>query len=136
MTNEELTDIINRLEDASDKQTAYLAIHQPNHHPNESYIEANEEGLRLLASSIIQASLDLRNLTEEKKFVELQVDEDWMYDGDVFIEYIEPYSGKKEKEIYIQTWPDKLMPIGCVTALIILISSIIVGLYTIATWIF
>jgi len=140
MKQEELDELINKLERSSSPTDAYFAIYQYGGGPDESYVKANKEGLELFAAQLLKASRDYDKIIvdKEKNIIPLNYTEQWI-DGDIFIQYVEPTTEKGKlvkEEKYKETFVDKLVPIGCFTILILLLISTIVGLVSIFKFIF
>src|SRR5690606_3290806 len=124
------------------KRQGIFSILQYGGGSDESFIKANKEGLEMFALELLKSSRDAENVIADKKknIIPLNYDESWIDEfGDTFIQYIEPIKEKQEfksKKDYKQTILDKLVPLGCITAIIVIIISTIVGLITITDWIF
>ena len=142
MTEEELQKIIDQFDEEMLKRQGIFSILQYGGGSDESFIKANKEGLEMFALELLKSSRDAENVIADKKknIIPLNYDESWIDEfGDTFIQYIEPIKEKQEfksKKDYKQTILDKLVPLGCITAIIVIIISTIVGLITITDWIF
>ena len=140
MNKEELNRIIELLENSNSKEEAYFAIQEYGGGPNESFIKANKDGLELYAAQLLKASLNSDEIINDeiKNLIPLEYEEGWV-EGEIFIHYVEPIDGKEidnEKEKYKETFIDKLIPIGCITILLVIIVSAIVGVVSIFKWLF
>jgi len=142
LTEEELQKIIDQFDEEMLKRQGIFSILQYGGGSDESFIKANKEGLEMFALELLKSSRDAENVIADKKknIIPLNYDESWIDEfGDTFIQYIEPIKEKQEfksKKDYKQTILDKLVPLGCITAIIVIIISTIVGLITITDWIF
>lgn len=142
MTTEELQKIIDQFDENELKEKGIFSILQYGGGSDESFIKANKEGLEMFALELLKSSRDAENVIadKEKNIIPLNYDESWIDEsGDTFIQYIEPIKEKQEfksKKDYKQTILDKLVPLGCITTIIVIIISTIVGLITITDWIF
>ena len=142
MNKEDLQNIIDKLEKEDRKEKAYFGIFEYGGGPDESFIKANKQGLELFAIELLKAARDteglLKNETEKSVFP-LGFDEDWVDDDcSTYIQYVEPTNEIRtnvKQEPYVETWTDKTMKFGCISAILIAIISAIVGIVTIIKWI-
>ena len=142
MTNDPIDALINDLNPQDLESKAFFGIHQYGGGADESYIQANKEGLLLFAFQLISAAKQTGHvlLSPTKNVIPLDYEAEWIdQDSNTFIQYIEPIaqrpigeSIKPKKETFL----DKLIPAGCIVAAIILVAATLVGLWTLAKWIF
>lgn len=142
VNKEELQNIIDKLENENRKENAYFGIFEYGGGPDESYIKANKQGLELFALEILKAARDteeLLNNDKEESIFPLGFDEDWIdNDCSTYIQYVEPTDETRanvKQESYVETWKDKTMKFGCISAILMAIASAIVGIVTIVKWI-
>ena len=141
MTTEELQNLIDKFEEEDLKQKGVFGIFQYGGGSDESFIKANKEGLELFALQLLKASKETGRILadKEKNIITLDFDENWIHqDSNTFLQYIEPTAEKQinyPKEEYKTTFADKIMPYGCGLILIIIVISILVGLWTMFKWI-
>ncbi len=142
MTQEELHTIIEQLEANVLKGHATFGIQQYGGGADESFIQADKEGLKLFALELLKAAHKADDTLDhnDKNIIPIECEEEWINDqSDTIIQYIEPVAQRKPKPVqdnYQSTLADKLVPAGCYAIFIILIVSIIVGLWTLAKWVF
>lgn len=140
MNKDKLQIIINELEETNSTQDAYFGIFQNGGGPEESYVHANRQGLELFAAEILKASRDFNEdaKEEEKSTIPLDFESEWIY-GLVCIQYVQPYLGSRKKNTphpERNTLKEKMVGIGCGAILLLIISAVIVGIITIANWLF
>jgi hypothetical protein len=140
LDKEDLQKIIDQLESSNSKDEAYFGIFQYGSVPGESFVKANKQGLELFAVDILKASRDADEIVgdKEKTIIPLDCEEEWI-EGDIVVHYIEPTLEKRKTEKhehYNKTWKDNAMEFGCFAGLIIVAVALIVGLVTMAKWIF
>ncbi|NTS44037.1 hypothetical protein HRG84_24370 [Flavisolibacter sp. BT320] len=142
MIQDELQNIIEELEAKVSKDKATFGIFQYGGGADESFIKADKEGLKLFALALLHAaqkSADTIN-NKEKNVITLEFEENWISEqSDTVIHYVEPVAQtqpSEEREKHKDTFIDKLLPVGCYTVLIILLGALLVGLWTLAKWIF
>ena len=142
MNKEELQNIIDEFDKEDRKQKAYFGIFEYGGAPDESYIKANKQGLELFALEILKAARDSEELLKserEESVFPLGFDEDWIDDDcSTYIQYVEPTNEIRTnvKQVSnVETWKDKTMKFGCISAILIAIISAVVGIVTIIKWI-
>ncbi|MGK0387680.1 MAG: hypothetical protein ACI94Y_000406 [Maribacter sp.] len=140
MNKNDLKEIIDKIESSNSTETAFMAIHQYGGGPDESFAKANKEGLELFALQFLKASRDIEEVIENpnQDVIILDYEGDWI-EGEIFIHHIEPINKDRKliiEENYKETFLDKLIPFGCFLIIGLIVFSIIVGLATIAKWIF
>jgi hypothetical protein len=140
LKKEDLQNIIDQFDEDTLKSKGVFGIYQYGGGSDESYIEANKEGLELFALQLLKSARDSEMILadNEKKSIPFDYDEDWIDDkSSTFIQYVVPLAEKqKSKTVYKTTLIDRLMPIGCGLFILIILVSILVGLGTIIKWIF
>jgi len=141
MTQDELQQIIDKLESQVSKYNASFGIFQHGGGSDESYIKANKEGLVLYALELLKAV----NKTGEasghgQNNIPLSFEEPWLDEqSDTVVQYIEPVANRS---IGIDTKGRKgsvlvkFLSCGCFTVIVLLIVSAFVGLWTLIKWVF
>jgi hypothetical protein len=142
LTQNELQNIIDQLEQDVSKDNATFGIFQYGGGSDESYIKADKEGLKLFAIYLLKAASNADYIIshKEKNIDTVPFQESWINEqSDTVIQYIEPVNkrpvnveGKKYKERFVE----KLLPYGCFLGLAILLIAIVIGLWTIVKWVF
>lgn len=141
MTQDELQKIIEELEARVSKDKATFGIFQYGGGPDESFIKADKEGLKLFALELLKAANKSNDILEdkEKNVIPIELDESWVNEqSDTVIQYVEPVAERLPSEKPVKhktTFFDKLLPFGCFTVLTILLAALLVGLWTLAKWI-
>ena len=140
MTKEKLQNITAQFDEKELKEKALFGILQYGGGPDESFIKANKEGLELFALELLKSASETENILADKErksipfnYVENYIDEE----SNTFIDFIEPIDEKqnsKQKEVYKETFAEKLIPYGCGLTILILAISTLVGLITILDW--
>ena len=143
MNKQELQSIIDQLTANYSEANAFFGILQYGGGVDESYIEANEEGLTLFAIELLKASRDAQNLADaidEKVYIIELHDDVWLKEGDVSINYIKPSLAKRSqrtaKEEYRETWKDVGLAYGCLGLIGVGFVLTLIGLITTIQWIF
>ena len=135
MKDEELQDIIDKIESANLKEEAYFGIFQYGGGADESFIKANRQGLELFALELLKASKE-----KEKNTYSLDEDEQWIdIDSDTQIDYIKLSNEnriKTKQEKYNETWKDKIIKPVMMIVMLFLLASLLIGIGTIFKWIF
>ena len=142
MDSKELQNIINQLETDNLKDNAYFGIFEYGGGPDESFIRANQQGLRYFAIELLKAARDRENYDKrksDKEVFNLGIDEDWIDNNSkTFIHYVET-TNEIRKNVKVESskvsWKDQIMKFGCLTAILIAVISIIVGIITIINWV-
>ncbi len=141
MKKEDLQKIISELESANPKEDAYFGIFS-NGREDESFINANKQGLELFATDLLKASLNAEDLLAQnpKSVFPLSYDEDWIdEESDILIQYVEPSIEEREKTkaySYKETLKDKATKVGCIAGLVLALVSAVIGFITILKWFF
>ena len=142
MIQNELQRIIDQLESEISKDKATFGIFQYGGGSDESCIQADKEGLKLFALELLKASNKTDEILSdnEKNIIPITFQENWIDEkSDTVIQYVKPVEqrqiGKDDKK-YKESILDKLLPYGCYAGLIIIVISIIVGLWTLIKWVF
>jgi hypothetical protein len=142
LTKEDLQKIIDQFDEEELKRLGIFGISDNGHGSDESFIRANKEGLELFALRLIESARDIENVlnNSEKNIIPFNYWEDWIdQNSSTIIHYIEPIVEKQKLEPRTEsksTFFDKLMPFGCGLIVIVLLISLIVGLFTITNWLF
>ena len=143
MTKEELQQVINQLTESNLEEEAFFGVLEYGG-TEEHYIKANRQGLELFAAELLKASRDAEqiiNISDNNVHLIEWDDDVWLEDSEVFINYIEPSfmkrdqaeNSNKEGE---ETWKDSIFKYGCLMLVALALISMIVGLITIARWIY
>ncbi|MDR6967851.1 hypothetical protein J2X31_001865 [Flavobacterium arsenatis] len=137
MTKEELQKIIDQFHEEVLREEAIFGIFQYGGASDESHVKANKEGIELFALKLLKASRDLDdNSTLSIPFD----DENWLDENsDTFIHYIQFTTEKKKaktEDSYKETFVDKLIPFGCLSIVVAILLTTIIGFLTIFKWIF
>ena len=137
MTNEELNDLIAKLESETSMEKAIFEIRKID--VEESFVKANKEGLQIFALELLKASAQAEQAAMKNQLIHFE-NLELLENGDICPYYIEPTLEKRQTRIpeplRKETWKDKLTTGGCVTVLLILITATIVGLISILKWAF
>ena len=141
MTNKELDEVIAKIEHSNSSNDAYFSIEQYGGGIDECSAKANKPGLELYALQFLKASRGFEEIIndETKNIYPLDDLNNWMEDGEIFIDYIEFTNNNKEvitKENYKETFFEKLIPAFFIAIAILIISLIIIGIITTFKWIF
>ena len=137
MTNEELNDLIAKLESETSMEKAIFEIRKID--VEESFVKANKEGLQIFALELLKASAQAEQAAMKNQLIHFE-NLELLENGDICPYYIEPTLEIRQTRIpeplRKETWKDKLTTGGCVTVLLILITATIVGLISILKWAF
>ena len=142
MTQDELQKIIDQLEEQTSKDKATFGIFQYGGGSDESFIQADKEGLKLFALGLLKAASKTNEIIadKEKNIIPIPFEESWINEqSDTAIQYIEPVDKRldsKEVKKYKETIAAKLLPYGCIVGLLIIVIAFIVGLVTLIRWVF
>jgi hypothetical protein len=142
LTQEELQNIIEELEGKVSKDTATFGIYQYGGGADESFIEADKEGLMLFALELLKAARVSADILDdkEKSIIPIEFEEDWISDqSNTVIQYVKPVLARQpsqEQSNRKGTLADILLPVGCVAVLVLLVVAMLVGLWTLVKWIF
>lgn len=137
MRKEELSKIIEQLENQSSKDKATFGLHF-RENEDEMHIKANKDGFELFACELLKASRDSEEVinNKEKNYIDFGFKENWI-EGEL-IAYIKPISenrsDKTEDKPYKESFKDAVFRYGCLAAIGLIILSVIIGIYTIFTW--
>lgn len=136
----DLNEIIDKLEKTNSKSDASFGIFQYGGGPDESYIKGNKQGLELFAAELLKASKDAEDIVsdKEKEIIPLEYEEGWI-DGDIFIQYIQPSLEKREgldEPSNKTSWKDKLLGLGCLVMLFSFLGFALVGVGVISVLVF
>jgi hypothetical protein len=134
---EQLQGVIDSLQKTSDEKTALFSLDDVGQ--DQYVINANEQGLHLFASELLQASLQLREFAgDSNKTISLDTNVCWKM-GHNYISTIKATSKESFSDTAttdLNPWKDRLYTIGCFSILALLVISTIVGLIVIMKWIF
>lgn len=139
MTTEELGSIIKSFDTDGLKEKGTFGIFQYGGGPDESFIRANTEGLKLFALELLQSALEADEVLENEnlKSIPLNLEQDWInQDSDTFIDFVEPIANKPIINQEAAANDQLFFQIGCVLLLIFLTVSIVIGIGTLVSWIF
>lgn len=142
MKQDDLQYIIEKLENQVSKENAIFGIFQHGGASDESYIQADKEGLKLFALELLKAADQTDDITHinTKNIIPITFRENWIDErSDTVIHYVEPSNKrsstteiKKHKERLVE----KLLPYGCLVVLAITIVALFVGFWSMIKWIF
>ena len=140
MTNEELDQIIEKIERECSESQAYF---DAEHHPDFGFAKGNKTGLLLYAKEFLKAVREIDKRTFEEDEMEVyNPDFRWIKGVDVNpFQYIK-ITNKGPEEIddkrgsLNQRWKDKLFLIGCLALLVFAVFLTIVGFATFLDWFF
>jgi len=138
----ELETIIEQLESSNSKDDAYFGLFDDGSDSGEGFIKANKEGLSLFAATLLKAARDVSDNKEvkEKTIYPLTSEKEWIDENSlILINYIEPSNEPREKaefKPYIQSKRDKALQTIIGLIVIFLITAMIIGIITIAKWLF
>ncbi|UOQ74683.1 hypothetical protein [Hymenobacter cellulosilyticus] len=132
MTPEEVTEFANKLAAETPASEAYFGIFQQGDGPDESFIRANKQGLRLFAAGLLRAAdqVDETLAHETKTLIPLEFQEnDWL-DGDTSIDYVEPvtYSAASQPPAEPNSLADNLQAYSWLAVGLFLLVSLLVGI--------
>jgi Fe2+ transport system protein B len=141
LTNEELQNIIDKLEGQGLKSVGTFGVFDTTH-GNEFSIQANKEGLQLFALELLKASKQAEQVLKEAEIKVIHIEEnlEWINrNADIIITCIEPIEKRPEKK-QVETekldLKEKVFKYGCFTTLGILLIAMIIGLWTLFKFIF
>ena len=144
LSQEALQKIMNQFDAAELEQRSIFGISQYGGGPDESFIEANEEGLQLFALELLKSSSAMAAaLADKRNTLPFHYEGDWIdEDSTTFIRYIRyieraPEARKRvpQKESR-NTFREKLASYGLGMILIFLALSTLIGMGTICLWLF
>ncbi|MFT3703923.1 MAG: hypothetical protein QM802_16275 [Agriterribacter sp.] len=142
MTQDELQNIITKLESQIAKDNATFGIFQYGGDSDESYIQADKNGLNLFALELLKAAHNAGKTSNSKEegIIPISFQENWFDEkSETIIHYVEIV---KERNIRIgrkgdkESIAEKLLPYGCLIGLALIIVAFFVGLWTLVKWIF
>jgi hypothetical protein len=142
MTNEELQDFLSKLEPGISKDDALFEIYyQQDEVYGDCFVKANQDGLRLLAVELLQASIHVGQSAIEPAWDTILLEHGEMFsNGNVILHQIEPTLEKKQAKVdpppVKSTWKDRLASSGCIGILVLIVIAIVVGLFNILGWLF
>ena len=142
MKTQELTNIVHRLKSSTINDDAYFGFFEYGDGPDESFIKANKDGLIRFATELLEANLAASTeeyVSEEKEFFSLE--NDWFSENSEFhfsyIELMQKSNAEIEPSIeYQETWKDQLIKFFLIGIFIFILISILVGAFTILSWMF
>lgn len=135
MSNQELEEIIQKLESLNKEEDAFFGVYQYGGAPDESYIKGNKEGLIRFAKELLKSSAKKVDL-ENKTYYTLE-DNDWI-DGmsDVYIDYIEVVDSTTYfKSIENNNQSHSGIAFGCLFFAVVILTVFVIGIITIIKWI-
>ncbi|MDR2919371.1 MAG: hypothetical protein LBV72_08420 [Tannerella sp.] len=147
MDTQKLQDFINEFDEEQLKENAFFGIYQYGGGSDESYVEANKEGLLVFAIQFLKATIKaeeaLANFEMSREFPFKNKDNWYDEDCQTQIDYIQlaeeksKYAPQKE---YKETLLNKIEAYGCITliitGIIILIVAAGIGVITMLKWLF
>ncbi len=138
MEEEELDNIIAKIENQNPKEKAFFGVYDLNEDGNEATIKANKYGLELFACELLKASRKANEIIEdsEKNIIVIDAKEKWIT-GDIWLGYIEPKSEDRldlEEEPVKENWKDKVAKYGCFATIGIIIVIFIAGVASVISW--
>jgi hypothetical protein len=138
MTPTKLQQIITELETTNSPQEAYFAINTFGGGHDESYIQANKQGLELFAAQLLKAShdFDAAKESKEQSVIDLDYEQEWI-DGEVIIQYVQPANKPEVSNESTATSIREKLGTGCmIIAVIVIITAFVTGLVTMVILIF
>lgn len=141
MTDNKLQNITEKLENLISKDTATFGIFRHGGDSDESYIEANKQGLLIFATQLLKAANSFDDLAIDinKQKIPLEFEGNWIDDrSDTLIQYIKPITERQtyNKANDEKTFFDNLIPIGCFAFAFFILIALLIGLWTFYKWIF
>ncbi|MFT3935053.1 MAG: hypothetical protein QM726_15610 [Chitinophagaceae bacterium] len=146
MKQEELQKLIEQLEKQIAEDKASFGIFHYGAGTGESYIQADPEGLKRFALELLKAANEMSDDSgDNKDIIHLNFHHSWLNEhSDTFIQYIEPANKNTVVKPATETVSSnqkesltvKFMPYGCFIALAVVLIALLVGLWTLAKWIF
>jgi hypothetical protein len=142
LTQEQLQNIIDELEGLVSKDKATFGIFQYGGSTDESFIQANKDGLKLFALELLKAATNTSKIigNEEKNVIPLAFEENWINkQSDTlirFIEFVDERPASVPHIPYREGIIDKLIPIGCIVGSAVLFIASLIGLWTLYKWFF
>ena len=124
-----------RIRDEAVPEDAWLQIRQYGGGLDESYLEATRQGLLLLAARLLRIAAEAGDSTVHQCG---DVARGWD-DGDVGIDYVEVHANVSDAGDLNPpegVWKGRALGIGCIATLLALFASAVVGMGTIAVWLF
>lgn len=105
---------------------------------DENYIKANRDGLILYARSILQAAIAVRENDTPGTTIPFELNGTWLDPSSTtFIGYLEPINGGGVQVNAVKKGnTNVLASVGCAIAGLLILVSLLVGLYHMLTWIF
>ena len=134
--------IIEQLESSNSKDDAYFGLFDDGTESGVGFIKANIEGLSLFAAVLLKATLVVSDNkeVEEKTIYSITSEKEWIDENSlILISYIKPSNEPREKaefQPYIQSPKDKALQTIFGLIVILLIIAMIIGIITIAKWLF
>lgn len=137
MTKKELDSIIILLEENTSKEKASFGLYYRDGE-DEMHLMANKDGFELFAAELLKASRDSNEIINnpQKDYIPFGFKESWL-DGEL-ISYIKPVAEDRaqirNQDKYVQTFKDYIFKYVFFLIVGIVVSSIIIGIYTIVNW--
>ncbi|NLT49611.1 MAG: hypothetical protein GXX85_01685 [Ignavibacteria bacterium] len=134
MNKEELTKIIDQIEDKSKSKDTTFGIFVYGGGEDESYIKANKQGLELFAVNLLKAAceIDEKSGLSENLKIPLDYEADWIdKESSIFLQYVELSEKKPEyvkNENDKDNWKERALRFGCLAGLFIIVSVFILGM--------
>lgn len=139
MNTKELSHYIGniRVEYANDK--AYLSFFYGDDSGDLGYIEVNKEGIMLFTADLLEASIEIDNRKFDKEELFYMPTDLISVNSEIRFDFVKFIQKKQEIEPtidYNETWKDHLIKFFFIGVLIFILVSILVGAFTILTWMF
>jgi len=143
MNNEKLENIITELESESIKDDAYFGFYENEDNQDDEHIKANKDGLILYAVELLKAANEFNLRHFEKGKDELYgINDEWFSkENEYMFKYIKLINKQKSKidpdtKEHKETWTDKVFKAGCLSAIVLILITIVVGFISILEWLF
>lgn len=140
MNQEEIEDIIKKLETQNLKEKATFGIFQYGGGSDESYIEANKEGLVCYAIELLKSVSKIDKIEVLDRQEVLFSDEDWIDEqSDTIVHHIKSVEKRnrvKQEAKHTNKYIDKLWQVGCILAFILIVVIFVIGSFSLVKWIF
>ena len=135
MKQHEIENIISKLHSSCNEELAYFSTQENMGEPENLYIKANEDGLKLYASELLKAIL----LKDENNLYFLDK-ENWEDpNSTLFMDHVEITNQNYAEAQIVPQLREKnisgyLIGFGCVVVVLLLLSAIFIGIGTMVSW--
>ena len=141
MINAEIKSIVNKIKDENSIQEAHLGLFYNDDNESDTvHIKGNKQGLMLFGIELIEAGLKFQSQNSKENSIHTFLNDWYLVKSDIDISHIE-FSEKLKSEIeptheYEETFKDKVLKFFFVGLLLFVLASILVGAFSILSWIF